>query len=107
MNMKNIHLSVFGFPIMGVLESRLSCEEVLVPMFWTGDRERGMCSTLPGCDIIDRLEIVLHPSTRVVAPEKLLSPVEEMGPGSIMSPEITGRESEFAYFMSEKFEKDE
>ena len=62
-------------------------------MFWTGDRDLGICSTLPGCDMMDRLEMVLHPSTRVVAPEMMLSPVDEMGPGSIISPEITGNVS--------------
>ena len=62
-------------------------------MFGTGDRELGMCSTLPGCDIIDRFEIVLQPSTSVVAPEMMLSAVEEMGPGSRMSPDMIGKES--------------
>jgi len=71
-------------------------------MFGTGDRELGMCSTLPGCDIIERLEMVLQPSTMVVAPEMMLSPAEEMGPGSRMSPDMTGRESELAYLMSER-----
>lgn len=71
-------------------------------MFGTGDRELGMCSTLPGCDIIDRLEMVLQPSTSVVAPEMMLSAVEEMGPGSRMSPDMIGKESELSYFMSER-----
>ena len=48
-------------------------------MLWMGER----CSTLPGCDSTDRLEMVEPDS----------SPELEMGPGSIMSPEITGRES--------------
>lgn len=70
-------------------------------MFGTGDKELGICSTLPGCDMMDRLEIVLQPSTMVVAPEMMLSPADEIGPGSKMSPEMTGNVSEFAYFISE------
>ena len=56
-------------------------------MLWMGER----CSTLPGCDSTDRLEMVEPPSTSVLALDS--SPELEMGPGSIMSPEITGRES--------------
>lgn len=55
--------------------------------------------------MIDRLEIVLQPSTRVAAPEMTLSPADEMGPGSIMSPEMTGKESEREHEL--KFENEE
>ena len=48
-------------------------------------------STLPDCEMQDRLEMVLAPSTRVALPD--ISPGLVRGPGSIMSPEITGRES--------------
>ena len=48
-------------------------------------------STLPDCEMQDRLEIVLAPSTMVALPD--ISPGLVRGPGSIMSPEITGRES--------------
>ena len=48
--------------------------------------------------MMDRLEMVLQPSTRVVAPEMMESPVEEMGPGSIMSPEMTGRVSDKGHY---------
>jgi len=54
-----------------------------------------MCSMLPGWDMMDRLEMVLHPSTRVLVPERMLSPADEIGPGRRMSPEITGRVSKF------------
>ena len=49
-------------------------------------------STLPDCEMQDRLEMVLAPSTRVALPD--ISPGLVRGPGSIMSPEITGKESE-------------
>ena len=80
-------------PIIGGFALRFSCEAELDARFGTGDRDPGICSTLPGWDMIDRLEIVLQPSTRVAAPEMTLSPADEMGPGSIMSPEMTGKES--------------
>ena len=55
-----------------------------------GDR-LSRCSTLPGSEMMDMLEMVLPPSTRVgVADPRVL---EEMGPGNIMSPDMIGRES--------------
>ena len=47
------------------------------------------CSTLPGSEMMDRLEMVLPPSTRVGVAE----PISPVGPGSKMSPDIIGRES--------------
>lgn len=54
-----------------------------------------MCSMLPGWDMMDRFEMVLHPSTRVLVPERMLSPADEIGPGSRMSPEMTGSVSKY------------
>ena len=57
-----------------------------------GDR-LSRCSTLPGSDMMDRLEMVLPPpSTKVGVAEPRVA-VEEMGPGNKMSPDMIGRES--------------
>lgn len=81
-------------------------------MLGTGDIELGMCSTLPGWDMMDRLEMVLHPSTMVLAPEMMLAPADVIGPGSRISPEMTGNVPELANLMVErgselKFENEE
>ena len=47
------------------------------------------CSTLPGSEMMERLEMELPPSTRVGVAE----PISPVGPGSRMSPEMIGRES--------------
>ena len=75
---------------MGLAEFRFSCDAEFPPMFGLG-----MCSaTLPGWVMIDKFEIVLQPSTTVLAPDMMLSPAaEEIGPGKRISPEITGKES--------------
>ena len=74
-------MAIKFYPMREVLE--LSC---------CGDR-LSRCSTLPGSDMMDRLEMVLPPpSTRVGVAEPRVA-VEEMGPGNKMSPDMIGRES--------------
>lgn len=64
------------------LSSYSLCTSPTYPWSW---------STLPDWEMQDRLEMVLAPSTMVALPD--ISPGLVRGPGSIMSPEITGRES--------------
>ena len=67
-------------------------ELTLTFMLWTGDR---LCrlSTLPGSDMMDRLDTVLPPSTIVALDEPRTPVVDDMGPGNRMSPDMIGRES--------------